>query len=324
MPRNAMPPLNALRAFEAAARHGSLARAAQELSVTTGALSHQVRALEALLGATLLQRLPRGVALTASGRALYPGLASGFGQIKGAVQALREAQQSHVLVVSTPPGFTSKWLAPRLHRFSEAHPEVELRVASSAGYANFVADGVDLAVRSLPHGLAPDPALMYEHLLDDTLVAVCSPQLCPKPGRTAELLRLPLIHDDQLAGRPEMPTWTDWFAAAGLAMPAGGASGAGGVARRGPRFTSAEHAIEAAVRGSGLLLAHVIMAHDELHSGRLAMPLPLVLAAGRAYYLVAPRGKQPRASVLAFRDWLHAEVAGMEAALLRPRQLAMR
>src|SRR5512146_2048911 len=126
MPKG-LPPLTALRAFEAAARHANLARAALELNVTPGALSHQVRALEALLGATLFERQARGVALTPQGRLLYPGLAAGFGLIGDAVQALRASARSGVLVVSTPPGFTSKWLAPRLYRFAEAHPEVELR-----------------------------------------------------------------------------------------------------------------------------------------------------------------------------------------------------
>lgn len=314
----AMPPLNALKAFEAAARHGSLAAAALELNVTTGALSHQVRALEGFLGTPLLQRLPRGVALSASGRLLYPGLASGFAQLRGAVQGLRDARQSHVLVVTTPPGVTAKWLAPRLHRFAESYPGVELRIASSSAYANFATDGVDLAIRSLVHGAPCDPALMHETLLPHTLVAVCAPALLPPGFAPADLSGLPLIHDDQLAGRPEVPTWTDWFAAAGLPLPAAlAATGAAGMAGRGGlRFSSAEHAIEVAARGAGMLLAHTIMAHDELRAGRLVMPLPLVLRARRSFYLVAPRTTRLRPAVAAFRDWLHAEVAQMDKALL--------
>ncbi len=313
-----LPPLNALKAFEAAARHGSLAGAAQELHVTTGALSHQVRGLESLLGTSLLIRLPRGVALTASGRQLYPGLANGFAQLRGAVQGLRESRQSHVLVVSTPPGVTGKWLAPRLHRFAEAHPDVDLRITSTSAYANFATDGIDLAIRSCMHGEPLDPALMYETLLPHTLVAVCAPALLRPGFSPADLSGLPLIHDDQLAGRPEVPTWTDWFVAAGLPLPAAlASSGKGaGEARGGLRFSSAEHAIEAVLRGAGLLLAHSIMAHDELRAGRLVMPLPLVLRARRSFYLVAPRSPRLRPALAAFRDWLHAEVVQMDAVLM--------
>ena len=144
----ALPPLNALKAFEAAARHANFARAARELSVTPGALSHQIRGLERLLGVALFERQARGVTLTPQGRTLYPGLLHAFALIRDSVNALRASASSSVLVVSTPPGFTSKWLAPRLYRFAQAHPDIELRVASSAAYANFANDGVDVAVRN--------------------------------------------------------------------------------------------------------------------------------------------------------------------------------
>ncbi|HKX40587.1 MAG TPA: LysR substrate-binding domain-containing protein, partial [Burkholderiaceae bacterium] len=314
-PSQAPPPLNALRAFEAAARHSNFARAALELNVTTGALSHQIRGLEALLGVQLFERLARGVALTPPGRVLYPGLASGFGQIREAVAALRASASSNVLVVSTPPGFTSKWLAPRLYRFAHEHPEVELRVASSAAYANFANDGVDVAVRSIPQGGRANATLASEKLTDDWMIAVCSPALLAKvsgpQGRAAsrESLRrimatLPLIHDDQLAGRPEVPTWADWFRTAGLAAPD---------LRRGLRFSSADHAIEAAVQGAGLLLTHALLAHDELASGRLAMPLSVVLPGGRTYYLVRPKAP-PRPALEAFRVWLKREMAATRGA----------
>jgi LysR family glycine cleavage system transcriptional activator len=309
MPKG-LPPLTALRAFEAAARHANLARAALELNVTPGALSHQVRALEALLGATLFERQARGVALTPQGRLLYPGLAAGFGLIGDAVQALRASARSGVLVVSTPPGFTSKWLAPRLYRFAEAHPEVELRIASSAAYAHFARDGVDVAIRSLPEGASHDPALAHEKLLDDTLVAVCSPPLLAKlqrPGGGRELRGVPLIHDDQLAGRSDAPGWVDWLEAAGLAAPD---------LRRGLRFSSADHALDAAVQGAGLLLTHAVLAHDALQAGRLVQPFDVVVPARRAYFLVRPASR-PQPAAEAFATWLRAEMAAMAAP--RPR-----
>lgn len=313
-----LPPLNALRAFEAAARHGNFARAALELNVTPGALSHQIRGLEGLLGVALFERQARGVALTLPGRTLYPGLLSAFALIRDSVNALGASASSGVLVVSTPPGFTSKWLAPRLHRFAEAHPEVELRIASSAAYANFANDGVDVAVRSVPSDQGIDAALEHEKLIDDELVAVCSPKLIAKIGRSSgrrDLRKTPLIHDDQLAGRPEVPTWVDWFRAAGL-PPAD--------LQRGLRFSSADHAIEAAIQGAGLLLTHAILAHDELLSGRLVMPFDVVVPAGRTYWLVRPKARQPRPGVDAFRAWLRSEMTAMVVARAAARRRKLR
>ena len=301
----ALPPLHSLRAFEAAARHANFARAAQELNVTAGALSHQIRALESALGVVLFERLARGVALTAPGRTLYPGLLSGFALIRDAVQALRAAANGHVLVVSTPPVFTSKWLAPRLYRFAQAHPEIELRIASSAAYANFVTDGIDIAVRNVADPRDIDPALDAEKLIDDVLVAVCSPRLRAGIGRR-DLRKTPLIHDEQLVGRPEVPTWADWFRAARVAPVD---------LRRGLRFSSAEHAIEAAVQGAGLLLTHAALVHDELAGGRLVLPFDVALPARRAYFVVSPKAKQPRPAVDAFRAWLRSEIESTATAL---------
>ena len=145
-----MLPLNALRAFEVAARHLSLTKAAQELHVTAGALSHQIRGLEELLGLKLFERRVRSIGLTPAGKLLYPGLQTGFSHIREAVTGLSNASQERVLVISTPPGFTSKWLAPRLYRFASAYPEIDVRVSSSISYANFTSDGVDVAIRNLP------------------------------------------------------------------------------------------------------------------------------------------------------------------------------
>src|SRR6185295_12038700 len=146
---NAMPPLTALRAFEAAARHLSLTKAAEELHVTAGALSHQIRGLEESLGVQLFERRVRSIALTAAGKLLYPGLQTGFTQIRDAVANLGKLGNDRVLVISTPPGLTSKWLAPRLYRFANANPDIDARISSSLTNSNFTTDGVDVAVRNL-------------------------------------------------------------------------------------------------------------------------------------------------------------------------------
>ncbi len=175
---NAPPPLNALRAFEAAARHLSLTKAAVELNVTPGALSHQIRGLEDHLGLKLFDRGVRSIALTAAGKALQPGLQAGFLHIRDALASLNRMGDARVLVISTPPGFTSKWLAPRLYRFSIAYPEIDVRVSSSINNANFTTDGVDAAIRNLAGSdAAHDEALEVEKLIDLSLAPVMQPGL---------------------------------------------------------------------------------------------------------------------------------------------------
>jgi LysR family transcriptional regulator, glycine cleavage system transcriptional activator len=264
---SAPPPLNALRAFEAAARHLSLTKAALELNVTPGALSHQVRGLEDHLGVKLFDRGVRSIALTAAGKALYPGLQAAFVHIRDALASLNRLADARVLVVSTPPGFTSKWLAPRLYRFSIAYPEIDVRVSSSMNNANFATDGVDAAIRNLPVDAAHDEAPEVEKLIDQSLVPVCSPALVEKHGpfTSPDMLKgVPLIHDDSLSSRAVMPNWAGWFAAAGVRDAD---------VSRGLRFNSADHALDATVEGAGVLLALDALAYDGLRTGHFGHAL---------------------------------------------------
>lgn len=306
-----IPPLNALRAFEVAARHLSFTRAATEMNLTPGALSHQIRGLEGFLGVRLFERGPRAVTLTPYGTLLYPGLQAGFGLIRDAVAGLHAAGGGRVLVISTSPGLTSKWLATRLYRFAEAHPEIEIRVSSSPAQANFATDGVDAAIRcNVPSAYTDDPVLHYEKLIDVVLTPVCSPKLVAKFGPLdvpGVLPQVPLIHDDSLAGRPEAPTWQDWLAVAGLV---------GGNLNRGLRFNSADHALDAALQGAGILLAHTILAHDDLSCGRLVRPFKSTVCSGRAYYFVCPKMKEKQPNLQLFRDWLHAEAGRLDLQLM--------
>jgi LysR family glycine cleavage system transcriptional activator len=310
-----MPPLNALRAFEAAARHLSLTKAAQELNVSPGAVSHQIRALEALLGIELFERRVRAIALTPAAKMLYPGLQNGFLQIQEAVASLRQVANERVLVVSTSPGLTSKWLAARLYRFASGHPEIEVRISSSLANANFTTDGVDVAVRNLAVGRADDGGLLIERLAEVWLVPVCSPRLAEQHGmpRTAEALaRMPLIHDDSLVGRATIPTWSDWFSAAGLPSVDVG---------RGLRFNSADHALDAASEGAGVLLAHDLQAYDDLRTGRLIIPVARPIASGRGYYVVCPKHRSTVPQVRAFRDWIKQEAAALDWAPIRGKAM---
>jgi len=306
-----MPPLNALRAFEAAARHLSLSRAAQELHVTAGALSHQIRGLEELLGLKLFERRVRSIALTPAGKLLYPGLQTGFARIQEAVAGLGAVGDQRVLVVSTAPGFTAKWLAPRLYRFAAAQPDIDVRVSSSFGYANFTTDGIDVALRNFVRRAAPDPALVIEKLVEVSLLPVCSPRLSAAHGPfagPAALARVPLIHDDALAGRPEVPTWADWFRAAGVQ---------GVDVSRGLRFNSTDHALDAAGEGAGVLLAHDLLAYDELRTGRLVIPVARPMSTGRAYYFVCPKRRSESPQVQAFRTWIKQELAAIDWRMVR-------
>jgi len=286
--RKPLPPLNALRAFEASARHLSMTKAALELHVTTGALSHQIRGLEDALGLKLFARGVRSITLTAAGKQLYPGLRDGFASIRDAVDGLDGAGDDRVLVISTLPGFTAKWLAPRLYRFSNAYPHVDARISSSVSTADFETDGVDVALRNLPADAVAEPGLVIEKLFELRLLPVCSPKLIETRGpfaTPAALKEVPLIHDDSLASRAEVPDWSDWFKAAGI----GNADTSHGL-----RFSNADHAIDATLEGAGVLLAHDILTYDALRTGRLVMPFQLTLRSGRAYYFVCARNRQDR------------------------------
>lgn len=298
-----LPPLNALRAFEAAARHSSLTKAAAELHVTTGALSHQIRGLEELLGLKLFNRGVRSISLTAEGKALYPGLKQGFGQIREAVDAVRDRNDYCVLVISTPPGFTAKWLAPRLYKLSLAHPDIDVRISSSMRLVEFATDGVDLAVRSRPTDAPDDPAVSLDKLIDLAYVPVCSPRLIETMGpfvRAADLRGVPLIHDESQGGTQG---WGAWFRAAGVDNAS---------IERGIRFDSADHALDAVVEGAGVLLAHDVLAYDDLRTGRLVVPVPLSLPSGRAYYVASPKAQRTRPNVEAFRTWIKAEIMALD------------
>jgi LysR family glycine cleavage system transcriptional activator len=303
---NPMPPLNALRAFEAAARHLSLTKAAQELHVTAGALSHQIRGLEDLLGLKLFERRVRSISLTTAGKLLLPGLQTGFGHIRDAVAGLGNAGRDRVLVISTPPGFTSKWLAARLYRFASAYPEIDVRVSSSLSNANFTSDGVDAAIRNLPVDASAEPSLVIEKLADVMLLPVCSPKLIARRGPLRQpqaLTGVALIHDDTLIGRAKVSTWAEWFNAAGI--------GAADVTR-GLRFNSSDHALDAAGEGAGVLLAYDVLAYDDLRTGRLVIPIEFGLRSERAYYFVCPKTRSGHPQVQAFRKWIKDEIGALD------------
>jgi LysR family transcriptional regulator, glycine cleavage system transcriptional activator len=300
-----LPPLNALRAFEAAARHLSLTKAALELHVTPGALSHQIRGLEEHLGVALFLRGARAIALTEAGRLLHPGLQTAFGLIRQSVETVTAPRKSNTLVISTPPGFTAKWLAPRLWRFLNENPGLDARVSSSPAYVDLKVDDVDVAIRNLPIDAPRDPSLLVEKLADLVATPVCSPAYAARIGglrSPADLRDAALIFDDSLSGSESDFGWVGWLKSAGVD---------GVDLGRGLRFSSADHALEATVEGAGVQLAYTLLTHDDRRSGRLVAPFGLTLPSRRAMYVACLKGREKRPNIAAFRDWIKAEIAAM-------------
>ena len=288
-------PLNALRAFEASARHLSYVKAAGELHVTPAALSHQVKRLEAYLGVQLFRRLPRGLLMTDAAQRLLPGLQDAFRLLDDALERAGEGEQSGVLTISVAPMFAVKWLVPRLSEFDAAHPGIDLRISSSLELADFGRDGIDAAIRL---GSGRYPGLQSDKLFDESLTPMCSPRLLDgrkRKLRAADLTAFTLLHDDSMAFSDAAPTWASWFAAAG---------GPSADTTHGPRFAQPEHTLQAAADGAGFALGWRFLARDDLAAGRLVAPFELSLPLGSAFYFVFPEADKDRPKLAMFRDWL--------------------
>jgi LysR family glycine cleavage system transcriptional activator len=296
--------LNALRAFEATARHASFSKAAAELNVTPAALSHQIRGLEDLLGLKLFHRRARAIELTEAARVLYPGIRTGFESLRTAVELLDRGRQDRVLVVSASPGLTAKWLVPRIYRFLAQHPDIDTRISASTTYSNFTTDGVDIGIR-LSSGSHPE--LHVEKLADEWMLPLCSPRLLEGVlplSSPQDLPRFPLIQID-LPGL--VPSWDDWLRLVGVD---------GIDTSRGLRLNVADHALDAAIEGAGVVLGYKLVASHDIALGRLVSPFgPELPLPGRSYHFVCAQGQQRRPQVKAFRDWLFAEIADTFAKL---------
>ena len=295
-----LPPLNALRAFEAAARHLSFAKAAAELHVTPAAVSHQVKALEEQLGVMLFRRLNKAVLLTDAGQRALPGMREAFDRLAETVERVRARRDDDRLTVSVAPSFGAKWLVPRLDRFRAAHPEIEIRIDGSTQLVDFAREDVDVAIR---YGPGRYPGLRVDRLLQDEVSPVCSPRLCAGPpplGVPADLRRHTLLHVDWAMRDPTWPDWRMWLLAAGLRDVD---------STRGPKFNQSSLAIEAAIAGQGVALGERALVAGDLAVGRLVRPFELSVPATFAYYVVAPEAAADRPKVAAFRDWALAEAA---------------
>ena len=294
-----MPPLNALRAFEAAARHLSFKRAAGELNVTPGAISQQIKRLETDLGIELFERLPTSLQLTSAGQEYFAVARKAFERISEVTERLgARDRKATTLTVSVLPAFAIKWLVPRLGRFHEQHPDIEVRITTSTHLVDFARDDVDIAIR---HGLGEYRGLRSWRLLSEDLIPVCSPKLLKGPHRLRSIEDLrhhTLLHDR------DRRDWSLWLKAANVS---------GVDATRGPSFTDEAAMLEAAIQGQGIALGRSTLIERDVESGRLVKLFEVRLPNEFAYHVVCPEAKSDRPKLVAFREWLLDEVIGTAA-----------
>ena len=295
-----LPPLTALRAFEAAARHMSFAQAAGELNVTPAALSFQIKSLEEHLGQPLFRRLNRAVELTEAGRALLPGASEGFTALAQAWRAARRVGDTSTLTVTAGPAFTAKWLAPRLFKFATEHPEIELRFSASHRIMDFDRDEIDAAIR---FGAGDDTGLYSRMLIDDWVTPMMAPTLAERITSPSDLLEATLLHSEDMRYLDPPIDWPAWFRAAGLQTDAKG----------GTRFNQGDHAIDAAIAGAGVAMGRLSLAYGALVDGTLVAPFSLTLRMPAQYRFVCQQGSETRPAIAAFESWLFNEIGSIQA-----------
>lgn len=287
-----LPPLNALRAFEAAARHLSFTQAAEELNVTQAAVSHQIRGLEDWLGFPLFRRLSRALVLTEAGQLLFPEVREAMDILTTAVNRVQRQDSEGVLTVTTMDSFAQSWLVPRLGRFRQSHPDIDVRLVMVDRMVDLAREGVDVAVR---YGRGSWPGLTVSLLRTEELFPVCAPELLengPPLKEPRDLAHFTLLHD-------EMPVdWRDWLAAAGCDEVN---------AERGPGYSHSNLVLLAARAGEGVALGRSVMVADDLAAGRLVRLFDFALPAPQAYYLACVEGEEDRPKIRAFREWLSGE-----------------
>lgn len=298
-----LPPLTALRAFEAAARQMSFAKAAAELHVTPAALSFQIKSLEEHLGQPLFRRLNRAVELTEAGRILQPYCTDGFDTLRQGWRTTQRLAETNVLTITAGPSFTAKWLAPRMFLFAQEHPEIELRFSASLRLMDFYRDDVDVAIR---FGEGQDTGLFSHDIFDEWLTPVMAPHLAANLEKPEDLKLANLLELRDNTDVSNQATWSAWFKANTLGQPPKSAL----------RFDQAGHAVDAAVSGAGVALARISMAYGALSEGTLVAPFPLALRTASHYRFVCPLGAETRPQNAAFLRWLDAqsqEMLGMNA-----------
>ena len=257
-----------------------------------------MKKLEDYLGVQLFRRLPRGLLLADAGQILLSELREVFLRLDKAMERVLESRSRGALTISVAPVFAVKWLLPRLQKFDNLHPDIDVRMSSSLELIDFQRDAFDAAIRL---GRGQYPGLTAKILFDESITPMCSPRLLeghhPLKGPD-DLRRHVLLHDDSMAFDPEAPNWETWLEAAGTKRVD---------ASRGPHFGQPDHALQAAMDGAGVVLGWRSLAANDIAAGRLAVPFDLALPLGSAFYLVYPEAYADRRKVTAFRNWLLEE-----------------
>ena len=282
--------MQALRAFDAAARTGSLTRAAEGLHLTHGAISHQIKALEEELGVKLVERSGRGIRLTDEGERFAARVRGALAELADAVREITDRRNPRQLRLTTMPSFAARWLLPRTARFLKAHPDIDLEIRSSNALVDFRREDVDIAIRYYPRG--DWPGLVAEPLMDDYYFPVCSPKLPRLPKRPADLAKHTLL-------RAEGEEWKPWFKAAGLDWPE---------PARGPLFTDSAHMMQAAVERQGIAIGRSSLMGDDLKNRVLVKLFDVVVPSTRKYWLVYPQRLAGAPKLEAFKAWLQEEL----------------
>lgn len=287
-----LPSLNGLRAFEAAARHMSFTRAAKELNVTQTAISHQIRRLEEELGLRLFVRQNRTLALTADARDYLPGIRAAFQDLRFATERLQRKDSANVLTVSTLTSFAAKWLMPRLSKFQQLHPAIDVRVTTSTELADFARDNVDVGIR---YGHGKWPGLRADWLMAEELFPVCSPALLAG----AHPIRRPsdLTHHTLLYTSQDMEDdWRLWLTAAGMTLDI--------LKQPSLTFDMIFMTVQAAIDGHGVAIGRTAFVESDLEAGRLVAPFDISLSIDAGFYLVCPEAMAESPKIAAFRAWL--------------------
>ncbi len=290
MSRN-LPPLNSLRAFEAAARHLSFTLAAAELNVTQAAVSHQIKSLEERLGMPLFKRLNRALLLTDAGQTLYPATSNALDIVATAINRLHRHDKFGELTITTMDSFAASWLVPRLGKFKKIHHDIDVRLTTSDAIVDFARENVDMAIR---YGNGDWPGVFVEPLMSEEMFPVCAPSMLqsgPPLKIPADLKHHPLLHDDMRVD------WRMWLMAAGEPDID---------TTRGLSYQHSNLVVQAAEQGDGVALARSVLVSNSLAAGRLVKPFDLALPVSYAYYVVCPQGNENRPKIKAFRTWLAA------------------
>ncbi|MBX9634090.1 MAG: transcriptional regulator GcvA [Magnetospirillum sp.] len=288
-----LPPLRSVRAFEAAARHLSFARAADELHVTPAAVSQQIKILEAYLGMALFKRGTQ-LSLTEPASSALPLVSDAFDRLERAVARMQLGRDSGPLVVSAPPSFAARWLIPRMARFQTLHPDIDLRLSASLKLVNFDTEDVDMAIR---YGSGHYPGLHSERLKAEAVVPVAHPRLAEQLKTVEDLLGVTLLHNDAIDWDTTYPNWPAWLTNAGLRPPAD---------LKPRRFDDFNLVVQAALAGLGVALAWSTLVAEELNTGRLVALFPAQPLVN-AYHLVCPTKHLDSPKVAAFRAWVLEE-----------------